>query len=163
MSRQVARNIWENGRLDTKSIADDIKQRLSGLGLAQENVNSLNQKLLNASRTEMELRRKIKDMETKLAISETREKKLERMLLEITPDSSDDPKGYFKILGLDPKAFDGLSEELIKNLLKKNYHFSSFRNHPDKNTKCTSKEMQLLNEAYNFFMNPKNRTEYGKN
>jgi len=165
MSEQTARNIWEFDRTrnrgeNARNIADDIKRRISALSQTQGEIESLRQEVVNASGKEMELRREIRELKERLAKSETREGELEKKILKIDTDSSNDPKGYFKILGLDPEAFNGLSENLIEGLLKKNYHFSSFRNHPDQNNKCTPEEMQLLNEAYHFFMNAKNRIEY---
>jgi len=163
MPKQTARNIWEfdrtrNRQEDARSIADDIKRRLSGLSHTQKKIQSLEQQVINASEIEMKLRRRIRKLKKELTCKQTRE----NLLPKSQPNSIDnDSKKYFEILGLHPKAFTGLDESQIRSLLARNLRIYSHQNHPDKGG--DAEKMKLLNEAYNFFMDPKNRAEYGKN
>ncbi|MBU1017666.1 J domain-containing protein [Patescibacteria group bacterium] len=87
---------------------------------------------------------------------------INQLLSERTHNSpkQSDPKGYYKILGLRPDAFEGLNEEQIQNLLKRHHRVYSHLHHTDKGGDL--EKIKLLNEAYTFLINTKNRAEYKK-
>lgn len=72
-------------------------------------------------------------------------------------NSNNDPKGYFKILLLRPDT----AEEHFEEILKRNYRSLAMKYHPDK-TKIPedSAKFPLLQEAYSFLLDPKNRESY---
>ena len=74
------------------------------------------------------------------------------------PPKRNDPKGYYKILGLRPDAFENLSKEQIQDLLNRHRRVYSHQYHTDKGGDL--EKMQLLNEAYNFLSNPQDRAAY---
>jgi hypothetical protein len=144
-------------RKNTGNITDEIRMHLTNFKKEQERIQSLEQQVINASEIEMKLRRRIRNLERELTVTQARE----NLLPKSQPNSIDnDPKGYFGILGLHPNAFTGLDESQIRSLLARNLRIYSHQNHPDKGG--DAEKMKLLNEAYNFFMGYKNRTEYGK-
>lgn len=77
----------------------------------------------------------------------------------ITPGRIDyvnlDPEGHFAAIGLHPNAFEGLSKEEAEDLINKNYKVRAKKYHPDKSG--DEQKMKDLNNARDFFMDPKNR------
>jgi len=69
-----------------------------------------------------------------------------------------DPKGYFRILEMDPNT----PEESFEQTLKKCYRTLAVKLHPDKRTDGNQALFQGLHEAYEFLLEPKNRRTYGK-
>lgn len=125
----------------------------------QERVLSLERQVTDASRIEMELRRKIRELESELVISKIREKQSEN--LSQSNPVNNDPEKYFETLRLHPDAFNGLDEQQIQKLLVRHLHLYTSSCHPDKN-KEDDERMKSLGIAYHFLKDPQNRAEYGK-
>lgn len=127
------------------------------------------------------LRRKEKMMELldeQLAAATTEKNRLlwENHLLRSTAGSTKpvetkfsseklDPQGYFRIIGLHPQAFEGLDDEAIEEMVKRQYRFFAKKYHPDSSkvkTKEVEDKFKLLNNANEVFSDKTKRARYGK-
>ncbi|KAH7169737.1 uncharacterized protein B0J16DRAFT_200365, partial [Fusarium flagelliforme] len=74
-----------------------------------------------------------------------------------TAPSFNDPKGYFKIFGLDPRTLDNVDE-----ILYPYYRVLALKCHPDKNGDDPEKTKKLkkLQTAYEILSDPEQRSRY---
>lgn len=75
------------------------------------------------------------------------------------PDASD-PRGFYKVLGIDPTLAASLTQDAFDALLTSLYRAYSRVHHPDLGG--DTERMKLVNNAYEFLKNPLNRRTYGR-
>ncbi len=71
-----------------------------------------------------------------------------------------DHLGYFKLLGIDLDAMQGLSEDEVTARVKAMYRASSRFSHPDTQHSDDATRMRKLNEAEQVLSDPKKRKDY---
>lgn len=77
---------------------------------------------------------------------------------EVRVDKNEDPRGYYRIMGVHPNFFYGLDEEEIQSRLKVCYRSAASVHHPDHGG--DQEKMKLVNEAYEVLSDQSKRRDY---
>ncbi len=71
-----------------------------------------------------------------------------------------DPKGYYRIMGLHPQIFENLTDDEVKEIIKRHYLLFAKKYHTDRGG--DEERIKLLNNARDELSDPSKRQRYGK-
>ena len=140
----------------------ELKEKIRHLEEQRERLEKLLEEEQEITRNQKETIRILKESADRIRVIQGQKETIEQLLTGRSPNSLDpsDPKGYYKILGLRPDAFKGLSESRIKAAISKLRQGFSLFFHPDRGDGGNEERMKVLNEALDVLEDPKKRAEY---
>lgn len=100
------------------------------------------------------------ELQEGIVVQNVATKKFKDIRSEEPKEEISDPKGYYRILGVNPSLLRVLSPDQSEILLRGLFRAYAMIYHPDRGG--SNEAMIKLNEAYDFLQNPANRNSYSK-